>query len=968
MTENTSVEASSVDETSHLKGTDHLVTASETSNSGSVYTSSSDDCDDDNSESDSDDSEYESSDNEDLMHYERAIKDIAKGDFYTCMICTIELDSTSKMYACSHCYRVFDYDCIREWAVKSSQKSLDKVWKCPNCNHTSNKIPLQNRPTCWCGKTVNPDPNPFYPNSCGQTCNAKSCIHRCSHFCHLGPHPQCHRTTTIHCECGKHTKDVFCYLLDHGKNRNKKFNCGEKCNMTLSCGIHKCSRVCHSGSCGPCPELITKKVNCYCGSTTMDKIRCSNVKIHDSGKKSKDQEGNTWIGVFKCNKIRTVEYACKNHSFFETCTSPPTISGTKICPYSPKLLKTCPCGKTNLDDFENKRQKCTDPISTCENRCDKPLKCGKHKCPFTCHNGPCMDPCTQIELRKCSCNYKEFSVPCQFHEKPRCNMKCESLMSCRRHRCTRRCCSGKPMADKRKKMLFSQADLLDESLVEAEHICLKDCNLKLSCGIHNCTRKCHAGKCPPCLESDSSDLVCPCGKTVVEAPVRCGTKLPECIFPCIKYIEGSYPCGHKPGNHYCHPADIPCPPCTEVVFKPCKCGKEQKAKALCFQETASCGKLCEKKLDGCHHYCQLKCHLPGECQKKCTQICNKRRVNCSHTCDQKCHGDSNCPDIPCKVKCEVYCGCGRRKELLLCGATSTTQSVELTKVLPCDDACLKYQRLEELRNAFGMKSSSEDPESELERLKKIVEKVTSYEELELPFSETVLSVYSKQTNWCNQIEELINKFVNDKNKPSLHFKPMPAPQRNFIHALVEAYEMYSESQDREPKRSVYLKKNKYTRIPNISLEEALPLYQSYKKIEKERKVQSFESKKNVTYLNYQPPERSLTPDVKYNGFLIKGITFGTTTDDLNTLFGVHLKPTLIKDAQYSILPDGKSAIVYPKDYLTISENVERDIESLAGHFDYMTKEAMLGESVEMCNITDILQTESAEPSEETTTV
>ncbi|CAI5104801.1 BBT_HP_G0131780.mRNA.1.CDS.1 [Saccharomyces cerevisiae] len=81
-----------------------------------------------------------------------------------------------------------------------------------------------------------------------------------------------------------------------------------------------------------------------------------------------------------------------------------------------------------------------------------------------------------------------------------------------------------PSAIRRKKNLFRTQDLLDESLVEAKHICLKPCNLTLSCGIHKCQRKCHPGKCPPCLESDSNDLVCPCGKTVVPAPVRCGTE------------------------------------------------------------------------------------------------------------------------------------------------------------------------------------------------------------------------------------------------------------------------------------------------------------------------------------------------------------------------------------------------------------------------------------------------------------
>lgn len=151
--------------------------------------------------------------------------------------------------------------------------------------------------------------------------------------------------------------------------------------------------------------------------------------------------------------------------------------------------------------------------------------------------------------------------------------------------------------------------------MEAKHICLKPCNLTLSCGIHKCQRKCHPGKCPPCLESDSNDLVCPCGKTVVPAPVRCGTKLPTCNHPCIKVVRGESTCGHKPMPHTCHSLDVSCPPCTETVFKPCKCGKKTKVRTVCFQTDVSCGIKCGIPLSYCYHTCQKTCHLPGNCQK-----------------------------------------------------------------------------------------------------------------------------------------------------------------------------------------------------------------------------------------------------------------------------------------------------------------------------------------------------------------
>ena len=124
-----------------------------------------------------------------------------------------EMDYTCQMFACKRCYRVFDYGCIREWAIKSTEKTVDRIWKCPNCYHVGKKVPANNRPTCWCGKVVNPDPNPLDPNSCGQTCSAPICIHGCSKTCHLGPHPECTRMVEIMCHCGKHSQSIFCCLL-----------------------------------------------------------------------------------------------------------------------------------------------------------------------------------------------------------------------------------------------------------------------------------------------------------------------------------------------------------------------------------------------------------------------------------------------------------------------------------------------------------------------------------------------------------------------------------------------------------------------------------------------------------------------------------------------------------------------------------------------------------------------------------
>lgn len=910
-------------------------------------------------------SEYEYAE-EDLMYYERAIKEIAKGDSYNCMICTVEMDYTCKMYACKHCFRVFDYDCIREWALKSTEKTIDRTWKCPNCYHVNKKVPIKDRPTCWCGKVVNPDANPLDPNSCGQTCDAPICPHRCLKSCHLGPHPECMQMLKITCKCGKSTKHIYCHESRKQKNI---FQCDQECGLTLACGIHKCKRVCHSGLCGSCPEILTTKNNkaaasikCYCGTESRELIKCKNVSFPKSGAMSQDSKCNKWVGVFNCTKMRSVAYNCGNHTFVEGCIAPPTIDKKRQCPFAPNLLTTCPCGKTNLDVLSCKREQCTDPIPTCENMCDKPLKCGKHKCPFTCHTGPCMDPCIQIEKSLCACERKSYLIPCKFTDIPHCNYKCESLMSCRRHRCMDICCSGRPQAEKRKKSGFiSKETLYDETLIEAEHVCLKDCNLKLLCGIHNCKRKCHPGPCPPCIESDSNDLVCPCGKTIVPAPVRCGTELPPCKYPCIKVVNGESECGHKPIPHTCHPVNQPCPVCTATVFKKCKCGKRDDVRTMCFQDDVSCGLVCGKKLKSCHHKCQKRCHSSGTCQTDCKQVCNLQRINCEHKCIQKCHGNKPCPDLPCTHITTVSCDCGVKSIQKPCGATSIQTSISKREKLDCDEECQIIQRRKELKEAFGIVDVENEDSTTIaiENIRNRIEKSSTYEELELPYAEAVLSVYSKQIKWCSQIEKILDDFIDDKPKSSLHFKHMKAPQRSFVHGLANAFNIYSEAQDPEPFRSVYIKKTQDSAKPLLNLSEALPLYLSFREFQKEKKRKEFEAIPKVL-LNIDADDQPKNV-VTNNGFMISNLTKGLTEDDLEQIFGTCFNGTLIKEPQYLVMENNAHGFICPINYPDISVNVERDMEQLIGFLNEICQDKLVGNSVTLCNIDkELLNDDSVE--------
>ncbi|AMD20523.1 HDL221Cp [Eremothecium sinecaudum] len=879
---------------------------------------------------------YGYEDADDVPYYDKAIQEIKNGFLYQCLICTVEIDAKCAMYACPKCYRIFDYECIQEWALTSTAKRADGLWKCPNCYHPSRKVPRKNRHTCWCGKQVNQEPNLLNPNSCGQTCNANICKHGCSKICHIGPHPPCMVYVTVKCKCGKNSAKVHCSEVKAGY---KNYRCEEECGRTLPCGIHKCKSICHRGRCGPCTATIKGPIKCYCGSEEAKKMLCKNVDIIS---RTKSRKGKSWVASFACKNLTEVQYDCKEHTYQNKCAPP---SSQKLpCPYSPKLCRSCPCGKTSLKGFEP-RKKCTDPIPTCTNICGKDLSCGKHKCPLKCHTSKCMDPCLFIEKSKCLCEQKSFCIPCQFKGPPRCNMKCESLMSCRRHRCLERCCSGRPNAVKRSKRRFHRSRT-DDSEIEAEHICLKGCYLKLSCGLHNCNYQCHSGKCPPCLESSSDDLVCPCGKTIVPAPVRCGTKLPPCNNQCITTLRGNRPCGHPSQPHKCHPISEECPPCTYLVEKPCKCGKYQGIKTVCFQEDVSCLQKCGKALANCHHLCEKACHLPGCCQIKCNQICKRQLQWCEHKCAAACHRNQPCPDITCKEAVTVLCGCGRIEKSIQCGANSATESAKITTVLPCDDDCAKLKRHLMLMEAFGI---ADNPYTSEKALESMALKATSFEQLQLPYDETALCVYASQPVWCSQIESFLMKLINDKDRISLHFKPMKAQQRRFVHSLASAFAVYSESQDQEPKRSVFVKKTQSSCVPFITLAKALPLYQSFKTHVKELRQAEWDKNETKTLLSIPIEDQSEEDrrQVRFNAIILTRVHQGIVAT-VRECFDEYLRHTLIRNPQYTLNED--KMLIYPDNYLEISTNVETDIKRLEPYFNNICKDKLPGCTIQICKL------------------
>uniref|UniRef100_A0A158PAX5 R3H domain-containing protein n=1 Tax=Angiostrongylus cantonensis TaxID=6313 RepID=A0A158PAX5_ANGCA len=541
---------------------------------------------------------------------------------YECAICCQVILPKEAIWSCRICYQMFHISggCIINWAKKS--KEDDNRWRCPTCQTKCDAIPYNY--FCFCGKQRNPTAHVSeIPHSCGNICGGKrsaTCPHPCNEVCHPGPCPECPVMLTRTCNCGNVEMAVRC-----GSDVETK--CDKVCDLLLECGIHRCTRVCHEGECGPC-KVMTQQ-SCFCGSSSR-KILC--------WEKCSEK--------YSCGSPCTGIYTCGVHPCTRNCHLADE-SGCGPCPYSPERITHCPCGLWTLKELGLERLSCLEPIPTCGNLCRKVLKCGtdekKHRCRSMCHTGECppcelntsiVCRCKQVKRTLTCVEYLEFNCENEFL----CAKRCRKRKSCGIHKCQELCC------------------------VQTEHICLQICNKRLSCGLHFCESICHAGQCPRCLNSSFEEQFCHCGRTVRLPPVPCGSSLPECSELCAR----PHRCSH-PVTHRCH-SEQHCPPCTVLVEKMCYGNHEIRRNVPCHIDAVSCGRPCGKPLTCGAHYCSRNCHS-GDCVKngeKCTRSCMVLRRPCEHPCALPCHGSNVCPESDCQYLVNVTCECGRRKSQMKC--------------------------------------------------------------------------------------------------------------------------------------------------------------------------------------------------------------------------------------------------------------------------------------------------------------
>ncbi|CAA21417.1 shuttle craft like transcriptional repressor/ubiquitin-protein ligase E3 [Schizosaccharomyces pombe] len=719
-----------------------------------------------------------------------------KNRLYECSVCTDTINPSTSIWSCGTCYHVFHLSCIRKWCKNSIEQRNEDAWRCPYCQ--SNQTETSLHYLCWCGKQEKPEfVKNLVPHSCGDPCGktrGQDCEHPCPLLCHPGPCPPCTATVEKFCLCGKESIHARCSNIS--KVNTEPFRCENVCDELLPCGEHTCKKRCHSGLCGACFEPINAK--CYCGLHSKT-YPCSSLPSPSISKKDENGSVKEWFGYYSCNNPCTLFFDCGLHKCSKTCHP---ISETRAhCPFATDVLTKCPCGKEDISFLlkGHERKSCSDPIPTCENICGKLLSCG-HRCKYKCHLGSC-GTCSETLTIPCRCTANEVQVTCEQLQNgfiPTCERLCTILLSCGRHQCNKKCCSGYSKAQtrlaRRPKGAKLRYHLLTEEF-EEEHICFRPCNKKLSCGNHFCQHMCHRGPCPRCLEASFEELPCTCGRTRLYPPVACGTPIPDCPYLCV--LPKS--CHHPQVKHNCHPTSEPCPPCPYFVKKRCLCGKHILENQPCYRENVRCGELCNKLLSCKTHFCEKLCHPDGECESSCKKECGKRRMYCEHVCQSPCHAGHPCDErIPCKAPLEVSCECGRIRKKVTCDASYDNPDPQ--HKVSCTLECSQQQRNKLFAEALNIKTDRRSND------------VAQY-------TKSLLVFYGKHSDFADEVESLLRNFVNNKAS-SFRFPSMRREQRAFVHMFAKLLGLESVSFDPEPKRNVMVYNKGEAKLPNMLLKEA----------------------------------------------------------------------------------------------------------------------------------------------------
>ena len=587
---------------------------------------------------------------------DRITREIRRG--YECMVCMASIRISQPTWNCSTCWALFHLKCTHEWIKRNTPSSRlpgsKWEWRCPGCQYVyiESELPAYK---CFCGRVDNPESSRQYTaHSCGEPCSRKrsDCDHPCVLSCHPGPCPPCTAllprsvcfshpnikagSAYVRCgdlsakphscgsvckkplECGKHACILSCHEGQCAKcvqivGRNSCYcgtcdrpmtcseassgwSCDTLCTKMFSCGIHHCTRTCHEGSCGPCPDDPAVRGNtCECSKTVLTQNTLSRTRCTDT--------------IPTCEKICARLAPC-GHSCESTCHHGDCLPCTIV------VTQTCRCCRsrrsvacTRLEDDFKCEQVCRTLKSCSKHKCDvvccpqygrkdfaaenhlclqvcnKALNCGFHNCDEICHLGKCK-PCRVVlrEPLRCGCGTQMILPPIACGTPPPpCFSICNKPLPNCEHKCLSMChpgpCSPCPVLVP--KMCSGDHRALPAVPCYVQSVsCGAKCGKSLPCKRHACARTCHSGDCLNGLDTCKQ----PCETRRDFCEHDCGMNCHDgsCASdePCRARILVSCPCGLRTEESTCRSCESNPNPIPQQIQCTLECQTAQRQACL----------------------------------------------------------------------------------------------------------------------------------------------------------------------------------------------------------------------------------------------------------------------------------------------------------------------------------------------------------------------------------------------------
>uniref|UniRef100_A0A182J7B9 Uncharacterized protein n=1 Tax=Anopheles atroparvus TaxID=41427 RepID=A0A182J7B9_ANOAO len=528
-----------------------------------------------------------------------------------CLVCCEIVKPVQSTWSCGNCYHILHLACVTRWATSS--QSDDGSWRCPACQNVLKAVPREY--FCFCGKQKNPSYNRNdLAHTCGEVCGRRDlCEHACTLLCHPGPCPPCQASVQRRCGCGRLEKPLQCSQKEEllceatcdkplncdrhrcakrchggecdpceeqvqhncycgksdqlvactkGNLEKTRYGCEAVCDHPLSCGNHRCARLCHEGECAPCADSPSMVLSCPCGRQAIEagsrtscldpvptctancgkKLTCGPAGAHHCCD-ARCHRGE----CPPCKKSTTVKCRCGNMAQPMKCKDLTTRADDARC--KKRCVRRRSCAKHKCNQLC-----CIDIDHVCPKTCSLQLSCLRHRCDKPCHKGNCQ-PCHRVSFDELTCdcgaNIIYPPVPCGT-KKPACDRTCTRRHACDHpalHNChaepecppcvvlTAQYCFGKH--EQRKTIPCYQRSFS----------CGMPCARPLSCGRHKCIRPCHDDSCA------QEGVVCKQNCTTVREA-----------------------CGHL-CNAPCHEGDCPDVPCRVTVEVTCECGNRKQQRS-----------------------------------------------------------------------------------------------------------------------------------------------------------------------------------------------------------------------------------------------------------------------------------------------------------------------------------------------------------------------------------------------------